>query len=39
MILTRSGNNVSVGLLSLQFIADAGLNYIVAPVVSYEVQN
>ncbi len=37
LILTRSGNNVSVGLLSLQFIADAGLNYIVAPVVSYEV--
>ena len=39
LILTRSGNNVSIGLLSLKFIADAGLNYIVAPVVSYEVLN
>ena len=30
---------MSVGLLSLQFIEDAGLTYVVAPVVSFEVLN
>lgn len=38
LILTRKNNQVSVGLLSQKFIQDAGVSFIVAPLVCYQVQ-
>lgn len=39
LILSRCQDYVSVGLLSQNFIEDAGLSYLVAPLVSFKVQN
>jgi hypothetical protein len=39
LIVSRQDWNVSVGLISLKLIADSGSNYIVAPLVSFTIDN
>ena len=38
LILSRKNNQVSVGLLSQKFLQDAGVSFILAPLVCYQVN-